>query len=64
MKFFLTWSDMDYESYDATFGSEANLLAFLNERAGNKDFRIIRIIKGSEIEVEPAEKVLVYRVKS
>ena len=59
-KYFLCWSDSFYEEYHEEFSSEKDFLNFINDRP---NIIIIRAIKGTNIVLEPEEKVIRYKIK-
>ena len=59
-KYYLLWTDTLYEQYEDDFESKDALLAFVNERAGHPEFKIVKVIYGVEITLKPIEIVKGY----
>lgn len=62
MNFYLLWAMTKYDGLELSeFQTEADMLAFVNQRAGDPDLRL-RAFTGREIVLEPVEVAKQYRV--
>ena len=63
MRFFVTYWTYRYDGPgEKVFDTIEQVLAFLNQHAGNPDFTF-KVIEGREVEFEPIELVKAYKRK-
>lgn len=62
MNFFVFYSTCKYEPFDLKrFETEGEVLAFLNSKAGNSDFRF-SVVLGREMTYKPVEVATKYQL--